>query len=727
MRRQLIVAVVLAATVTVGAPDAGRLSVAASSIGSAPSATPTSALPYPVGLTNHTFAFDGVTRSYRVHVPPGITQPTAIVFVLHGGGGEGSGVADNPGHPLSVYRSVADAEGFVAVYPEGLPDTGTQQYPSWTDCRSDNRVASGADDVGFLAALLTDIQGRYGLGSERSFMAGSSNGAQMAQAFAFNRPDLVAAVASNAGGQPLNPRPGQCTTGPSQSVPIMLGHGTADPQMPFGGGCVADLGGQCNRGRVISAEDTRDRWLAINGLTSVTPTTATINTNTNDAGPANLFAYAGDGPVHWWRFDGGGHMAPSKTVSVASSPINGVQNRDVEFAALAWQFFEAQIPVVTQPGAPTDLEATAGDQQVSLTWSEPADTGGAPILDYLIEYAPNGDTWTTFDDGTSDTTGATVTGLTNGTAYAFRVSATNAAGTGIPSTPSAPVTPISPVTSPGQPGVPTVAPGLGVLVVTVAPPSSGGLPSSYLVTAISTTMTPGTGSCTVLGPTGSCTVANLSETGSYRVSVVASNHAGDSVASLPSPAAPQAVTPGAGSSTPQFGDVPAGRFYTRATSLLKARDITNGKGGPTTFEPQGQVTRAEMAAFLYRLAGEPSVAPCTFQDQAAIPNYARSAACWLKAEGITESDPYKPQGLVTRAQMAAFLWRQAGEPATAPCTFQDQAAIPVFAQTGACWLKAERITESDPYSPQTNVTRAQMAAFLYRTGAVFGLWIRVDD
>jgi poly(3-hydroxybutyrate) depolymerase len=59
-------------------------------------------------------------------------------------------------------------------------------------------------------------------------------------------------------------------------MPILLVHGTADLQMPWEGGCVANLGGLCNRGRVISAEETRDRGLAANGLAGVTPTEPVI-------------------------------------------------------------------------------------------------------------------------------------------------------------------------------------------------------------------------------------------------------------------------------------------------------------------------------------------------------------------------------------------------------------------------------------------------------------------
>ena len=64
--------------------------------------------------------------------------------------------------------------------------------------------------------------------TSRMFMTSTSNGAQMTHAFAFNRADLVAAVATASGSLPVNPKPGPCTTGPSRPLPILVLHGTGD-------------------------------------------------------------------------------------------------------------------------------------------------------------------------------------------------------------------------------------------------------------------------------------------------------------------------------------------------------------------------------------------------------------------------------------------------------------------------------------------------------------------
>jgi hypothetical protein len=96
------------------------------------------------------------------------------------------------------------------------------------------------------------------------------------------------------------------------------------------------------------------------------------------------------------------------------------------------------------PPAPTGLTAAVGNAQATLSWTAPTVLAQTPITDYVVQHSSNsGSTWTTFSDGTSTSTSATVTGLTNGTAYVFRVAATNDIGTGSYSAASSAVTPNS--------------------------------------------------------------------------------------------------------------------------------------------------------------------------------------------------------------------------------------------------------------------------------------------
>ena len=116
----------------------------------------------------------------------------------------------------------------------------------------------------------------------------------------------------------------------------------------------------------------------------------------------------------------------------------------------------------TVPGAPVfslDLFAVAGNAQVELLWAVPASNGGAPITDYVVQFSGNGgSTWSTFADATTALTSATVTGLTNGTAYLFRVAAVNSVGTGPYTTTPSSRTPVAPVIAPSLWNVETYSP-----------------------------------------------------------------------------------------------------------------------------------------------------------------------------------------------------------------------------------------------------------------------------
>lgn len=341
--RLKIVGLMVGVFVVVGCGRGEVVDTSSTTAGTTEATDVSTSRPFPEGESLQRISIDGVDRRFLVYVPPGMTEPRAVVLVMHGGGGDGLDVAQVGESPLSVFRSVAEREGFVAVYPEGRPAQDRPGLIGWTDCRADNTVASGTDDVGFLAALIRTMSSAYGLPFDRFFMAGSSNGAQMSQAFAFHHSELIGAVASAAGSLPENPLAGPCSQGPSRPVPILLVHGTADTLMPFDGGCVADLGGLCNRGRVVSAEDTRDRWLVVNGLTAETPTETIIDIEPADGGAAHRFVYDGPVRIEWWRLDGAGHAAPSRSVMVTTSRLAGIQNRDIEFAEIAWSFFERQL------------------------------------------------------------------------------------------------------------------------------------------------------------------------------------------------------------------------------------------------------------------------------------------------------------------------------------------------------------------------------------------------
>ncbi len=187
------------------------------------------------------------------------------------------------------------------------------------------------------------------------------------------------------------------------------------------------------------------------------------------------------------------------------------------------------------PDAPTGVVGAAGNAEVTVSWSAPADDGGATISGYTVTASPGGATcsWTV------GPLSCTVAGLTNGTPYTFVVTATNNAGTSVPSTASGPVTP---ATVPDAPtGVVGAAGNAQVTVSWSAPADDGGATiSGYTVTA-----SPGGATCSwTVGPL-SCTVAGLTNGTPYTFVVTATNNAGTSVPSTASGPVTPATSPDA--------------------------------------------------------------------------------------------------------------------------------------------------------------------------------------
>jgi polyhydroxybutyrate depolymerase len=196
---------------------------------------------FPDGLN-----FGGLQRSYLVHVPPGLEQPTGLVINLHGSGMSGGAQA-----AMTNYNAVADQHGFVVVYPDGID-------LSWADGRGASVPdRQGVDDVGFLVALANRLTQDFGIDPGRVFATGMSAGAFMANRLACSRADVFAAVAPVAGtlgsAFPCNP---------SQPVSVLSIHGTADNVVPFNGGPMVGRGGPSD---IVSAPAMAQRWRELDG------------------------------------------------------------------------------------------------------------------------------------------------------------------------------------------------------------------------------------------------------------------------------------------------------------------------------------------------------------------------------------------------------------------------------------------------------------------------------
>ena len=169
--------------------------------------------------------------------------------------------------------------------------------------------------------------------------------------------------------------------------------------------------------------------------------------------PANNGAAITDYVVQYSTSSGGSYTTFADSTSTSTSAtVTGLTNGTAYYFKVAatnsvgtGSYSDASTSVipVSAPGAPTMVAGTAGNTTVALTWVVPTSTGGSAITEYVVQYSTTSDgSYTTFDDGLSTGTSATVTGLTNGTAYYFKVAATNSVGTGSNSDASMLVTPV---------------------------------------------------------------------------------------------------------------------------------------------------------------------------------------------------------------------------------------------------------------------------------------------
>lgn len=145
----------------------------------------------------------------------------------------------------------------------------------------------------------------------------------------------------------------------------------------------------------------------------------------------------------------------------------------------------------------------------------------------------------------------------------------------------------------------------------------------------------------------------------------------------------------------------------------------------TTFSPNASMTRAMLVTVLYRLEGEPSVRGRSGFSDVTFNSYYEDAVTWAADNGIvngTSTTTFSPNANVTREQMAAILYRYAQHKKynTAASSglngFTDHASVSGYAAASLEWAVAEKLVNGSAgkLMPTGNATRAQVAAILHR-------------
>jgi uncharacterized repeat protein (TIGR02543 family) len=222
--------------------------------------------------------------------------------------------------------------------------------------------------------------------------------------------------------------------------------------------------------------------------------------------------------------------APTKTCDVSSNLVAGT-NYTFKVTATSLAGTSAassastSVAVNAAPSVPINVTAVASNASVTVSWDPPVNINGSAITGYTVTAYKAG---VLVSGATCTTTGAetcVINGLTNGDAYTFKVTATNAIGTSVASVESAAVTPS---TVPDKPTAVTAVVGDTQATISFTAPTNigGAVLTSYTVTS-----SPGDFTCTVNAPTTSCIVSGLSNGTAYTFTVKASNANGASSAS----------------------------------------------------------------------------------------------------------------------------------------------------------------------------------------------------
>jgi polyhydroxybutyrate depolymerase len=265
----------------------------------------------------------GRMRTFLLHVPTGYDGRRALplVVLLHGGLGTGQQLEAS-----SLMSPIADREGFVVVYPDGLERT----WNAGGCCAP--AASQNIDDVGFIAALLDQLGAQLCLDRRRVYAGGMSNGAMLTHRLACELSDRLAAVA------PVSGTNMAATCAPKRAVPLFEVHGTDDHHVPWAGGVGCGL----SKTPYTSVPDTIAGWLQRDGCTPAPPA---LFVEQGDGRCERQGRCPDDGDVILCTIAGGGHSWPGGAAKETDLPGcqqvgEGGQSRTFFASEQIWAFFK---------------------------------------------------------------------------------------------------------------------------------------------------------------------------------------------------------------------------------------------------------------------------------------------------------------------------------------------------------------------------------------------------
>ena len=267
----------------------------------------------PSGDHARTLTFNGMERSYILHIPPGYdqSQPTPLVLAYHG-------ITLNAQEMMRIsgFSAQADKDNFLVAYPEG---SGTKQSWNGGECCGEAMLKK-VDDVGFTRAMIEDVAKLVNVDHSRIYATGFSNGAIMVYRLACDLADLIVAIG------PVAAAPAISSCNPSQPVSVIHFHGDADRLNPYEGG--SRSGGS----DFMSVEASIDQWVGLNSCPTQAQETQSGNIIHRIYAPCQQ-----NSAMELYKILGGEHAWPG---GEAVSQQVGEPTDEIDATALMWAFFK---------------------------------------------------------------------------------------------------------------------------------------------------------------------------------------------------------------------------------------------------------------------------------------------------------------------------------------------------------------------------------------------------
>ena len=205
-------------------------------------------------------SYNGVARSYRLHIPSGYQPQNAVplVIVVHGAFSTAKQIEEQTG-----FSALADRVGFAVSYPNGIGIFGLLQHWNAGHCCG-KAAADDIDDIGFIDETIVDASEYINIDPSRIYMVGFSNGGMLTHRYGVERAAKLAAIAPVSG--PLGSRvttdqPEWQVPPPQVPLPVIILHGTGDENVPFNGGASDD---DPDGRQYVSAQESADFWVEQN-------------------------------------------------------------------------------------------------------------------------------------------------------------------------------------------------------------------------------------------------------------------------------------------------------------------------------------------------------------------------------------------------------------------------------------------------------------------------------